>query len=124
MRHFNITNIAIKESISNGEERLIAADLIRFVERELSLTGADEIIECSPAPLIDFLIFFYDKYENWDNWVEDFSHLAQTYPECTFVVDGDDGDGGKMWRTYFRGHKIFTADARIVYDTPDWYEED
>lgn len=124
MRYFNITNIVIKEAITPIKEQRLAADLIRFVERELSLTGIEKVIDGSAAPFIDFLIFFYDKYENWDNWVEDLSHLAQTYPEYTFIVDGDDGEDGKMWRTYFRGTRQFTADARIVYDIPNWYDED
>lgn len=124
MRNYNIISISTKEDISVATEQKITKDLIYFVERELSLCDLAEKIQDSPVPLIEFLIAFFSKYENWNNWIEDMTHLAQTYPHYTFIVDGDDGEDGKMWRTYFRGDKIFTADARIVYDTPDWYEED
>lgn len=124
MRNYNITSISTKEDVSVTVEQNITKALIYFVENELSLCDLAEKIQGSPTPLIDFLIGFFIKYENWNNWIEDMSYLAQTYPDYTFIVDGDDGEDGKMWRTYFRGDKVFTADARIVYDVPDWYEED
>ena len=121
MRNYNITSISTKENISIAAEQLITKELIYFVERELSLCDFADKIQGSLTPFPDFLIAFFSKYDNWNNWIEDMTHLAQTYPNYTFIVDGDDGDGGKMWRTYFRGDKIFTADARIIYDIPDWY---
>lgn len=124
MRNYNITSISTKEDISIATEQLITKELIYFVERELSLCDLADKIQSSLTPLPDFLIAFFSKYDNWNNWIEDIMHLAQTYPNYTFIVDGDDGEDGKMWRTYFRDDKVFTADARIVYDTPDWYEED
>ena len=124
MRNYNITSISTKEDVSVTVERNITKALIYFVENELSLCDLAEKIQGSPTPLIDFLIGFFIRYENWNNWIEDMSYLAHTYPDYTFIVDGDDGEDGKMWRTYFRGDKVFTADARIVYDVPDWYEED
>ena len=123
MRNYSITSISTKEDISVATEQKITKDLIYFVERELSLCDLAERIQGSITPFLDFLIAFFSKYENWNNWIEDMLHLAQTYPDYTFIVDGDDGEDGKMWRTYFRGDKVFTADARIVYDTPEWYEE-
>lgn len=123
MRNYNITSISTKEDIPVTVEQNITKALIYFVENELSLCDLAEKIQNSPTPLIDFLIGFFAKYENWNSWIEHMSYLAQTYPDYTFIVDGDDGEDGKMWRTYFHNDKIFTADARIVYDTPEWYEE-
>ena len=123
MRNYNITSINIKEDVSIATEQKITKDLIYFVERELSLHDSAEKIQNSHTPLVDFLLAFFSKYENWNNWIEDMLHLAQTYPHYTFIVDGNDGEEGKMWRTYFRSDKVFTADARIMYDTPEWYEE-
>lgn len=55
----------------------------------------------------------------WYRHEDDLARCSHSDPEILITLHGDGDDPGDVWRKYFKGGKVQTAEARIAYDEFD-----
>lgn len=107
--------------------------LIEKIERETELEIAkrlceisdwfepsdfNETVKKSDYPLAELIGFDVIK---WYNHYNEMVALSKKFPSLYFELEGFGEEHGDMWREYFHNGEGMHSDAKITYDTPDWY---
>jgi len=54
----------------------------------------------------------------WYDHDDDLLKLSLKFPDVLFILDGEDEEGGDIWRSYYKNGKTKRLDAEIVF--PDY----
>ena len=55
----------------------------------------------------------------WYGWEDDIKALSRKYPALLFSLEGEGEESGDIWKAWARNGKVVTAQAKIVFETPD-----
>lgn len=54
----------------------------------------------------------------WYDYEQDMLQLSREFPDVLYVLHAE-GEDGERWRTYFKGGKSQTVEAKIIFDEFD-----
>ena len=105
------------ESIGKETELEIAKKLCEISDW-FKPSDFNKTVKKSDYPLAELIGFDVIKwYDHYDEMVA----LSKEFPSLYFELEGFGEDYEDMWREYFHNGEGMHSDARITFDTPDWY---
>lgn len=105
------------ESIGKETELEIAKKLCEISDW-FKPSDFNKTVKKSDYPLAELIGFDVIKwYDHYDEMIV----LSKKFPALYFELEGFGEDYGDMWREYFHNGEGMHSDARITFDTPDWY---
>ena len=124
MGYYTSYNLTVKK-----REGLLFAEVERETELEIAKKlceisdwfrpdDINEYIEKSDYPLADLIGFDIIK---WYDHYDEMKALSKEFPSLYFELEGFGEERDDMWREYFHNGEGMHSDAKITYDTPDWY---
>ena len=108
------------EEIGRETELEIANKLCEISEW-FNFSDLNKTIEKSDYPLSELIGFDTIK---WYDHYDEMKLLSKEFPSLYFELEGFGEDYGDMWREYFHNGEAMHSDAKIIYDTPEWFEGD
>lgn len=78
----------------------------------------NEAVEKSDYPLAELISFDTIK---WYDHYNEMVILSKYFPSLYFELEGFGEERDDIWREYFHNGEGMHSDAKITYDTPDWY---
>lgn len=123
MGYYTSYNLTVKK-----REGLLFAEVGRETELEIAkklceisgwfYSDFNETIEKSDYPLDELISYDTIKwYDHYDEMVI----LSKEFPSLYFELEGFGEDREDMWREYFHNGEGMHSDAKITFDTPEWY---
>ena len=123
MGYYTSFNLTVKK-----REGLLFAEVGREIEVEIAkklceisdwfYSDFNETIEKSDYPLEELISFDIIKwYDHYDEMVA----LSKEFPSLYFELEGFGEERDDIWREYFHNGEGMHSDAKIIFDTPDWY---
>ena len=105
------------ESIGKETELEIAKKLCEISDW-FKPSDFNKTVKKSDYPLAELIGFDVIKwYDHYDEMVA----LSKEFPSLYFELEGFGEYYEDMWREYFHNGEGMHSDARITFDTPDWY---
>lgn len=124
MGYYTSYNLTVKK-----REGLLFAEVGRETELEIAKKlceisewfvpdDINKYIEKSDYPLAELIGFDTIKwYDHYNEMVA----LSKEFPSLYFELEGFGEEHDDMWREYFHNGEGMHSDAKIIFDTPDWY---
>ena len=118
---FNLTVTKREGSLVEGIERKTELEIAKKlceISEWFYPDDFNEAVEKSDYPLEELIGFDTIK---WYDHYDEMRALSKYFPSLYFDLEGFGEGRDDIWREYFHNGEGMHSDAKIIFDTPDWY---